>query len=421
MSDFDHNIFSLFITDNLLELKQALDEYLMKIPYNSKFKFFDKIEFIIIPEINISIDTQQNGLNFLIDMSSWEVGKAKEKVKFLEKYITEKRKYYQNIKNLNESKIDIIASLMFDTHFVLDLIKNQISERDYKKYIIASNRELFDNIKLQNYFSTLNSTTPYLTTRLKEILLRINDIINFDNEIINEIKNETSQKNINNVIDFGDGIKIYMRYNYECIVIEEINKTYISLHDEENRIRFYANHNYVIEEINEFANKTNKICRTITSFLNINTKEYLNLFLHGSDTSNEYMSNIKDSLEIEIITQSENPEMFENKISLTSQRQEIKQKHPEYNPKLWDNECFELFKFLFDKYYDNGTKRELLNIWFFLKQHKDTKNSIYATKEKYKEFILDSYQINITNKAIPDNWHEIEFQKIKGFFSLYNS
>jgi len=357
MSDFDHNIFSLFITDNLLELKQALDEYLMKIPYNSKFKFFDKIEFIIIPEINISIDTQQNGLNFLIDMSSWEVGKAKEKVKFLEKYITEKRKYYQNIKNLNESKIDIIASLMFDTHFVLDLIKNQISERDYKKYIIASNRELFDNIKLQNYFSTLNSTTPYLTTRLKEILLRINDIINFDNEIINEIKNETSQKNINNVIDFGDGIKIYMRYNYECIVIEEINKTYISLHDEENRIRFYANHNYVIEEINEFANKTNKICRTITSFLNINTKEYLNLFLHGSDTSNEYMSNIKDSLEIEIITQSENPEMFENKISLTSQRQEIKQKHPEYNPKLWDNECFELFKFLFDKYYDNGTKR----------------------------------------------------------------
>lgn len=87
---------------------------------------------------------------------------------------------------------------------------------------------------------------------------------------------------------------------------------------------------------------------------------------------------------------------------------EVENKHPKFNPNYWNKECFELFKYLYDCYYKK-TKRQLTNIWFYLKEHKSETYVLKATKDEYIEFILKSYQIQITNfdKAIL-KWEEKE-------------
>jgi hypothetical protein len=175
--------------------------------------------------------------------------------------------------------------------------------------------------------------------------------------------------------------------------------------NEQRTIFTIRDYNYVLrnDEVIEF-------CWDLINF--INTFEIPEL--QAKDYT-EIMA-LKDKLTVNIKDDFNLPESLDDK-----QLPKTKITHPIHDPNFWSEDCYELFKYLFDNYYNNGTKRQLLNIWFFLKQHTDTKNSIYATKEKYKEFIVKHYQIKITNKAIPDNWFEIEFPKIKGFYSLYNS
>jgi len=72
-------------------------------------------------------------------------------------------------------------------------------------------------------------------------------------------------------------------------------------------------------------------------------------------------------------------------------------KHPKYDPNLFNNKGYELFKYLFDNFY-TFRKRELTNIWFFLKEcDPPSKYVLYATKDKYKAFILKNYGIKIKN------------------------
>lgn len=70
--------------------------------------------------------------------------------------------------------------------------------------------------------------------------------------------------------------------------------------------------------------------------------------------------------------------------------------HPEHDPNLWNIECFELFKYLYDNY-NKGKIRQLTNIWFFLKEDESSRYAFFATKEKYKIFIKESYQLEIKN------------------------
>lgn len=70
--------------------------------------------------------------------------------------------------------------------------------------------------------------------------------------------------------------------------------------------------------------------------------------------------------------------------------------HPVFDPNLWNRDCFELFKYLFDNYY-KGTKRQLTNIWFYLKEQNTGKYVLKATKKKYTVFISDGYKKTIKN------------------------
>ncbi|HSD06518.1 hypothetical protein [Flavobacterium sp.] len=86
--------------------------------------------------------------------------------------------------------------------------------------------------------------------------------------------------------------------------------------------------------------------------------------------------------------------------------------HPKHDPNLWNNDCFELFKYLFDEYY-KGTIRQITNIWFYLKEYNSKRYKLYATKDSYKFFIKDNYKIEIKNfdKALL-KWEEKEYEKI---------
>lgn len=69
-------------------------------------------------------------------------------------------------------------------------------------------------------------------------------------------------------------------------------------------------------------------------------------------------------------------------------------KHPKFNPNLWSEESYKLFKYLVDNYY-KGTKRQLTNIWFYLKENNNY--LLIATKNEYKMFIKENYGIEIKN------------------------
>ena len=99
--------------------------------------------------------------------------------------------------------------------------------------------------------------------------------------------------------------------------------------------------------------------------------------------------------------------------------------HPKYNPNFGSKETFELYKYLFDNYYNaNGirsSKVKLLNIWFYIRDYDSSKYSINLTKEEYFSFIKDNYNVTITNKKKSDfkyeekekpsmNNHRIEYE-----------
>ncbi|MCI2228983.1 hypothetical protein MC378_07375 [Polaribacter sp. MSW13] len=79
---------------------------------------------------------------------------------------------------------------------------------------------------------------------------------------------------------------------------------------------------------------------------------------------------------------------------------EVKDKHPKHEPNLWSLDCFKLFKYLFDNYYQDSqkpTKRQLTNIWFYLNEYDKIKYNLKATKDSYKDFIKRNYKIELKN------------------------
>lgn len=71
-------------------------------------------------------------------------------------------------------------------------------------------------------------------------------------------------------------------------------------------------------------------------------------------------------------------------------------KHPKHHPNLWNIKCYNLFQYLIDNYY-SGKKRQLTNIWFYLKENNNSNFVFKATKDEYKDFIREGYGKEIKN------------------------
>ncbi|MGJ8685763.1 MAG: hypothetical protein ACSHWW_14120 [Nonlabens sp.] len=103
-------------------------------------------------------------------------------------------------------------------------------------------------------------------------------------------------------------------------------------------------------------------------------------------------------------------EKKENKLNNYSQ--EIDSSHPTHNPNLWNEDCFKLFKYLHDNYY-KSKKRELTNIWFYLKEYDSNKYVLKSTKKDYITFIEVNYKVKIKNfDKAPTKYNEKEYPTI---------
>jgi len=77
----------------------------------------------------------------------------------------------------------------------------------------------------------------------------------------------------------------------------------------------------------------------------------------------------------------------------------------EFDSKMWNDSCFNLFNYLMENYYDNK-KVDLISIWFFLYDLKSEEYVFRSTKNKYINFIKTQYEIKITNRDRSLNWDE---------------
>lgn len=194
-----------------------------------------------------------------------------------------------------EPEYTIIDFLQFDLNLALGIIDKQIKLDDYRYYIISSNRELFDSITLGKYLQNLNNPNPYIKAILKEFLEKSKQIIDLDREVMPLIEKRAKEKDIYHHIDFKEHGFIDLAFNYECIKINNINKSSINLSTPENREYFIKNNNYKIFEINQIACKCAIIYNRLTLFFGLKTEEELNTFIKNGTTFTYNTSDKKDA------------------------------------------------------------------------------------------------------------------------------
>ncbi|PWH10162.1 hypothetical protein DEJ39_07655 [Bacteroidetes bacterium SCGC AAA795-G10] len=76
-----------------------------------------------------------------------------------------------------------------------------------------------------------------------------------------------------------------------------------------------------------------------------------------------------------------------------------------FNRNMWNERCFELFKYLTDNYYTSKSV-QLTSIWFFLRDLESQDYLMHCTKEDYKNYINTYYNLEIKHFDRPSNWSE---------------
>lgn len=194
-----------------------------------------------------------------------------------------------------------------------------------------------------------------------------------------------SKDNLKFPINFPDLIPKYYDLSLE---------KYLS--DEKNKAKELFSKKWVtVEFISSEVKKLNELTNGLTESINSNKnqsfehkKEQLKYCKIYSEFLKEKSKEI-DKVEVDKPLQKEINKLKDNNSI-----------HPEHNPNLWSLDCYKLFKYLFDNYYKDSrkpTKRQLTNIWFYMNEYDKIKYNLKATKDSYKLFIKNHYDIEIKN------------------------
>jgi len=93
-----------------------------------------------------------------------------------------------------------------------------------------------------------------------------------------------------------------------------------------------------------------------------------------------------------------------------------------YNPSLWNENCFKFFEYLIKNYYTKK-KRELTDIWHFLKRDLNEEEFwFYATQKQYSSFIKSHLNIELKNWQQSNfKYEETEKKRLKDLFNKYKT
>lgn len=307
--------------------------------------------------------------------------------------------YNERVKTLTPEKTKPMENNVYDKVInELDLVKqifysqiinennnwNQIDEGRYCNHLyINSNEDLFELSKYKNYYTNRidNSNSALLKNELEEIYRKAITLWEY---FLKELKDHKDKRE---VYVGEDAIKQIT----ESSVLFIVRKTKIN----------YVSYNYNYDET------------PFTTF----TKE-----ANTKKCTNENLASFCVQLLkfIDLTGVLEQVQVNGNKQNRTQQTEIIKNDevinlHPKHNPNDWNKDCFELFKYLFDEYYNDKkkTNTKLMCVWFYLSEYKTEKYKMRIKKDDYITFIKQNYKITITNKDKPDNYDSKVFNTLE--------
>lgn len=362
------------------------DEKLSKIfKYVTTFDNISKQGFSIDFENNLSFTNAFDlGLNNGYNYKAWSY--IFDNVELFNEYFKKiiNPKINRNLNSNINNGIEYVDVLDFQLNKIISTINQDIQNNCYKyNYFINELETTFLDINQLKSYLTKNKITN--TNFLKELINKSDTIIGlWNDDLVNIAECSFEQP------------KTYKRNGYGSFTTTKdfycLNILYHKieiLNTEKSRIEFFKKFDYKLFTVCDIAKRCNTIIDTIlTAYPELD--EFIDL-----DTKPQIDTN----------TINENLNLSNNDSNI----------HPEYKPNYWNIECYELFKYLYDNYYDDNKKqkRKLTNMWFFLKEIKDSKYLFDITQEQYIEFIKSSYNIQITNFNKAEYKYDNEVIKFK--------
>ena len=258
-------IYRMLQLENILELDKNLNNFFLDLTAKDKFRLIKIIELIHIPNKDLGV----------------------YKIKFLKKFIKQKKTNLESRYIKPSTKLNLIDCLIFDLNLVLNFIESTIKLRDYKNYIIASNRGFIDWINLKDCLRNLDRENQYVISNLKEIITKCFEIFDFCNTIIDEIRNETDKRENWYNIDFGEDGFLSGKYQYYSLIINELQISYPNLSYDIGRNYFRENNLFKRYQISHFAQKSEIVLNIISDFLGFNDLENLKLFAQNQPQQTE--------------------------------------------------------------------------------------------------------------------------------------
>lgn len=266
---------------------------------------------------------------------------------------------------------------------------------------------------------------PIASDKVKQIENKLTEleIIKKSNFIIEDLEHGNS--NVENLQIEYSGIEDLINSCKEFVYNQNQELSFRYFNKLKEKISILINEqNILARELQKLGYDRNYELESIFDDLNFDTSDFSNADKvsnnkEQSDKFNNFVDTLIMGLAPRILFETQlEPSVIETQSSVG-----IEEIHPIHDPNLWNERCYELFKYLFDNYYDGKTLRKLINIWYFLKEKTSIEYSLLATKEKYKDFIIKKYTIPLKNttraadkfkeKEVPSmNEHRQNFENI---------